>query len=186
MAQRHWVLAVWLAFVIQSLLEYPFAHTYFLLPAALLAGAVSGVPATAAAGPATPARFRASRWAIALAVVAIGLLLALARDYIWLEDDFRANRFERANFGNRPSHESLGQPLVLDQLAAMTATARLEIRAGMPAEQIENLRTVTRRFHFLPLRLDYARALALNGRLGRGRARDPDPARPVLPDTGSS
>ena len=45
MAQRHWVLAVWLAFVIQSLLEYPFAHTYFLLPAALLAGAVSGVPA---------------------------------------------------------------------------------------------------------------------------------------------
>ena len=57
------------------------------------------------------------------------------------------------------------QPLVLDQLAAMTATARLEIRAGMPAEQIENLRIVTRRFHFLPLRLDYARALALNGRL---------------------
>ena len=163
MAQRHWVLAIWLAFVIQSLLEYPFAHTYFLLPAALLAGAVSGAPA--AAGSATPRRFRASGWAIALAVIAIGLLVALARDYIGLEEDFRANRFERANLGTRASHESLDQPLVLDQLAAMTATAHLEIRAGMPAEQIENLRTVTRRFHFLPLRLDYARALALNGRL---------------------
>jgi O-antigen ligase len=163
MAQRHWVLAVWVAFVIQSLLEYPFAHAYFLLPAALLAGAVSGAPA--AAGSAVPLRLRASGWAIALAVVAIGLLVALARDYIWLEEDFRANRFERANFSNRPSHESLDQPLVLDQLAAMTASAHLEIRAGMPAEEIANLRTLTRRFHFLPLRLDYARALALNGRL---------------------
>ena len=47
----------------------------------------------------------------------------------------------------------------------MTATAQLEIRAGMPAAQIENLRTVARRFHYLPPRLDYARALALNGRL---------------------
>jgi O-antigen ligase len=163
LAQRHWALAVWLAFAIQSLLEYPFAHTYFLLPAALLAGAVSGAPT--AAGSATLPRTRASGWAIALAVVATGLLLALARDYIWLEGDFRANRFERANFTNRPDHESLGQPLVLDQLAAVTASAHLEIRAGMPAEEIEHLRTLTRRFHFLPLRLDYARALALNGRL---------------------
>jgi hypothetical protein len=47
----------------------------------------------------------------------------------------------------------------------MTASAHLEIRAGMPAEEIANLRTLTRRFHFLPLRLDYARALDLNGRL---------------------
>jgi O-antigen ligase len=140
--------------VIQSLLEYPFAHTYFLLPAALLAGAIGGVPVGPAS--ANPPRFGASRWAVMLAVVTIGLVLALARDYIWLEEDFRTNRFERANFGSLPSHESLSQPLVLDQLAAMTA---------MPAEQIENLRTVTRRFHFLPLRLDYARALALNGRL---------------------
>ncbi len=163
-AQRHWVFAVWLAFLIQSLLEYPFAHSYFLLPAALLAGTISTVP-TAASEVVVPRRFRASPWAIGLAAVAIGLLLALARDYVWLEDDFRANRFERANFANRPNHESLDQPLVLDQLAAMTSTAHLEIRAGMPAAQIENLRVVTRRFHFLPLRMDYARALALNGRL---------------------
>ncbi len=163
-ARRHWVLAVWLAFVVQSLLEYPFAHSYFLLPATLLAGAVSGVPG-AAAGTIPVPRFRASRWAVALAIVAIGLLIALARDYIWLEDDFRANRFERANFSNRPSHESLGKAVFLDHLAAMSANMTLEIRAGMPAEQIENLRTVARRFHYLPPRLDYARVLALNGRL---------------------
>jgi hypothetical protein len=35
----------------------------------------------------------------------------------------------------------------------------------MPAEQIATLHDVARRFHFLPPRLDYARALALNGRL---------------------
>jgi len=164
MAQRHCVLAVWIAFVIQSLLEYPFAHTYFLLPAALLAGAVCGAPG-AVAGMLPPPRFRASRWALALGVVAIGLLLAFARDYIWLEEDFRANRFERANFSNRPSHESLDKAVLLDHLAAMSAGMNLEIRAGMPAEQIESMHSVARRFHFLPPRLDYARALALNGRM---------------------
>ena len=164
-ARRHWVAAIWLALLVQSLLEFPFAHSYFLLPAALLAGAITGVPLTVRATTAPSPGYRASLTAMALAAITIGLLAAVARDYFWLEGDFRANRFERANFSHRPEHESLTHPIVLDQLAALNATAHFNIRAGMPAEQIASLHTVARRFHILPIRMDYARALALNGRL---------------------
>ena len=164
MARRHWVFAIWLALFVQSLLEFPFAHAYFVLPAALLAGAVTALPRVADAGDPSP-RYRASATAAAFGVIAIGLLLATTRDYFWLEGDFRANRFERANFANRPEHEHLSHPYVLDQLAALNATAHIKVRAGMPAEQIASLRVVARRFHILPIRMDYARSLALNGRV---------------------
>jgi hypothetical protein len=35
----------------------------------------------------------------------------------------------------------------------------------MPSEQLEQLHSVARRFHLLSSRVDYAKALALNGRL---------------------
>ena len=36
--------ALWLALLVQSMFEYPYAYAYFLLPAALLAGAVTRLP----------------------------------------------------------------------------------------------------------------------------------------------
>lgn len=161
-AQRHLAFAAWLAFMVQSLLEYPFAYAYFLLPAALLAGAVGplpeGVDERGSPG------VRAARWVMGFAAVVFALLATLAWEYLQLEDDFRANRFERYRFTNRPEHTPLEHPLVLDQLAALNASAHFEIRRGMPPEQIEQLHTLARRFHLLPTRIDYAKALALNGR----------------------
>ena len=161
--QRHLVFAVWLALVVQSLLEYPFAYAYFLLPAALLAGAISplpeGVDERGSPG------VRAARWVIALAALAFALLATLAWEYLQLEDDFRAARFERYGYQNRPDHADLTNPIVLDQLAALNASAHFELRRGMPAEQIEQLHVLARRFHLLPTRVDYAKALWLNGRM---------------------
>lgn len=161
-AQRHLVFAAWLALVVQSLLEYPFAYAYFLLPAALLAGVISslpdGVDERGSSG------IRAARWVITLAAGSFALLATLAWEYLQLEDDFRAARFERYGFESRPAQRVLENPLVLDQLAALNASAHVELRAGMPSEQIERLHVLARRFHLLPTRMDYAKALALNGR----------------------
>jgi hypothetical protein len=159
--QRHAVFAVWLALAVQSLLEFPYAYAYFLLPAALLAGAVETAPPLADRS--GPARFVSSRGVMALAALAVALLGLLAWEYLQLEDDFRANRFERYQFTNRPGHTPLERPLVLDQLAALNTSSHFEIRRGMPPEQIEQLHVLARRFHLLPTRMDYAKALALNG-----------------------
>jgi|CXWL01.1.fsa_nt_gi hypothetical protein len=166
MAQRHWVFAIWMALAIQSMLEFPYAHAYFLLPAALLAGAVMGAPRS------TPVAqsFRASRPAVALAAGAAALLVALSWEYFQIEEDFRVNRFERSHFANLEHHVPLTRPWVLDQLAALNASAHYEIKPGMPAAQINALHTLARRFHILSSRLDYAKALALNGRLNEAEA----------------
>ena len=161
--QRHLVFAAWLALVVQSLLEFPFAYAYFLLPAALLAGAISplpeGVDERGSPG------VRAARWVIVLAAGAFALLATLAWEYLQLEDDFRAARFERYGFVDRPDHTALTNPIVLDQLAALNASSRFALRPGMPPEQVEQLHVLARRFHLLPTRMDYAKALWLNGRM---------------------
>ena len=162
-AQRRTVFAVWLALTVQSLLEFPYAHAYFLLPAALLAGAVGSPPPPSGLRPGQS--FAASRWVMALAALAAALLVTLAWEYLQMEDDVRANRFERYNFTHRPEHVPFTRPLMLDQLAALNASAHIVLRPGMPPEEIEALHVVARRFHLLPTRLDYAKALALNGRL---------------------
>ena len=100
-----------------------------------------------------------------LGILGIALLMVTASEYLRMEGDFRANRFERANFLNRPVHDSLTHPWVLDQLAALNETAHFQIRTGMPHEEIALLGLVARRFHLLPTRIDYAKALALNGRM---------------------
>ena len=165
--QRVLVLAVWLALLVQSMLEFPFAHTYFLLPAALLAGAVTLPPGAAVPG---STRFRASAPALVLMLATVALLGLTAAEYFRLETDFRFNRFQRVNGQRGAGAAALEQPWVLDQLAALNATAHYVIGPHMPAEQLQNLGRVAHRFHILPIRLDYAKALALNGQLGAAEA----------------
>lgn len=169
MRQRHWVFAIWLALVLQSLLEFPYAHSYFLLPAALLAGVVTSLPERHQP-PTTDAVYSASRSATLLAAFATVLLGVLAWEYFRIEEDFRHNRFARANFANLPRHEQLTSALVLDQLSALNSSASFKIAPGMPATELEQLHRLARRFHIPSVRLDYAKALALNGRLADAQA----------------
>jgi hypothetical protein len=168
MAQRHWVFAIWLALVLQSMLEFPYAHAYFLLPAALLAGVVTPSPQGFPSSLDRPAA-AASRWVMLLAAASTLLLGVLTWEYFRLEDDFRFNRFARANFAHLPAHEALTHPLVLDQLATLNASASIRIAPGMSPADLELLHRLARRFHILSTRLDYAKALALNGRMADAR-----------------
>jgi hypothetical protein len=90
-----------------------------------------------------------------------------AVEYFAIEDDFRFNRFARANFTNRPTHDYSEHAWVLDQLTALNRSARFTLKPDMPAQEIEELRVLSRRFHILSVRFDYAKALALNGRMAQ-------------------
>ncbi|MDO9072102.1 MAG: Wzy polymerase domain-containing protein [Rubrivivax sp.] len=164
MVQRHIVFALWLALVVQSMLEFPFAHSYFLLPLALMAGAVTPAPRLqqeqSASGPTG-----ASRGILVLAVATAATLGLLGWEYFQQETEFRLRRFERANLGSTVDRAAFSEPLILDQLAALNASSRIVVSAGMPVDQLDAMRTLARRFHILSTRMDYAKALALNGRL---------------------
>ena len=164
MAQRHIVFALWLALVLQSLLEFPYAHAYFLLPLALMAGAVThGAKLSRQASASMP--LAASRGMVVLAFATTAALGLLGWEYFQLETEFRHHRFERANVGIRVERVALEPALILDQLSALNASAKVVVRAGMPADQLDTMRTLARRFHILSTRLEYAKALALNGRV---------------------
>lgn len=162
-AQRHWTFAIWLALVIQSLLEFPYAHSYFLLPAALLAGAIT-LPGNAATPLPSGKPVSASRWMVALAAGASLLFGLLCWEYFGLEEDFRFNRFARANFTQLGSNAPQGRPLILDQLGALNASASIVAKPDMPESEIKLLQSLARRFHMISVRLEYAKALSLNGR----------------------
>lgn len=164
LSQRHTVFALWAVLVVQSLLEFPFAHSYFLIPAALLAGAVAGLPPSLAS--ATPGTsFGFGRGAALLACVSAALLAVTTWEYLRLEDEFRYYRFKRANFIGLEVREPLGRPMVLDQLAALNASALMIPAPGMSTDELDKMHRLARRFHIPSVRLDYAKALALNGRL---------------------
>ena len=169
MAQRHGVFAIWLALLVQSMLEFPFAHAYFLLPAALLSGAVM-TPVPSAGHSVAPGPLRPSRFMAAVAIATAALFAVTSWEYFQIEDDFRFSRFERANFSAMPDHTHFEKPWVLDQLAALNASARIRIAPGLSPEEMQSLKALARRFHMLSTRLDYAKALALNGKAEEAEA----------------
>lgn len=156
---RHGVFALWLALLFHSMLEFPYAHAFFLLPAALLAGAITANDKLPRAH-----RAAASLPALALATVTAVLLAATTVDYFQFETEFRAIRFDKGNFVDVVEREPPDRPWVLDQLAALNASSHFVIRSGMPVDEIEKLGQLARRFHLLPTKFAYAKALALNGR----------------------
>jgi Virulence factor membrane-bound polymerase, C-terminal/O-Antigen ligase len=168
-AQRHWVFAIWLALGVHSLLEFPFTHTFFLLPAAVLAGAIT-LPSGGSLRSDPRLASCASRPALAVAVLAMALLVMTAWDYLQFEAEFRANRFDKGRVGRPAEHDPHLGPVVLDHLAALNAGAHIEARPGMPPNEIALLGRVARRFHLLPSRYEYAKALALNGRMADAQA----------------
>lgn len=81
-----------MAFAVHSLLEYPFQYAYFLLPAAMAAGAVS------TALPAGGTVWRTGRLPAALLVLAVaGVGALLLRDAFRLESAWRSIRLQAAN-----------------------------------------------------------------------------------------
>jgi O-antigen ligase len=170
MAQRHWVFAIWLAMVVQSLLEFPYAHVFFLLPAALLAGTITAAEGARGVQPHALRSVYPSRPALALGTLVIGLLALTTWDYLQFESEFRANRFDIGHFASPAVHEIRSGPVMLDQLEALNASAHYQIVAGMPAHELERLGRIARRFHLLPSRMDFAKALALNGQMADAQA----------------
>ena len=168
MRDRALACAVWLALLVQSMLEFPYAHAFFLLPAALLAGAV--------AGPGRPIRLRAPLRHLevaifpALALVVASLFVLLCRDYVRAEADFRQNRFARASFIGASQQTAQSDLLILDQLATLNASAAVTPGAAVDRAQLEDLRRLARRFNIISVRLAYAQALHASGdRAGANR-----------------
>ncbi|MBX3659987.1 MAG: O-antigen ligase C-terminal domain-containing protein [Ramlibacter sp.] len=150
-------LAVALPLGVHSMLEFPYAYGYFLVPVMLLMGVLqaSAVPAKG-----FKLDFR----------LAVGLLLTLTVlaalsvvEYLEAEEDFRVVRFEALSIGTTPASHHQPHPFLLSQLDALLSGSRIELRAGMAPDDIEKLRNLALRYPWSATQYRYVLALGLNG-----------------------
>jgi hypothetical protein len=151
-------MAALLPFAVHSLLEYPFAYTYFLVSAGVLAGMVEA----RLLQPSMPGRLP-RRLALAGSLALGGLGLGITYEYIQAEEEFRVVRFSNMRVGTIPEGHSSPNIHVLTQLGAMLRAGWIEAKPGMDSEDIRLLRHVARRFPYGALGYRYALAMALNG-----------------------
>lgn len=145
-------------FVMHSLLEYPFAYAYFLVPTMLAVGLLE-------LGTKSIITINISRKMVFIFIILFGMLAArMGFEYVEVEEDFRIARFENLNVGQKPADYVRPHIILLTQLDAMVAATRTTPRPAMPPEEIELLRVASSRFPWISLQSSYALSLALNGK----------------------
>jgi O-antigen ligase len=145
-------------FSMHSLLEYPFAYAYFLIPAMLAIGMLEQHYAPFV-GRAIPRKAF-----VGSLVVFCVLLTWMAIEYSEIEEDFRVARLEILRVGNTPDDYERPNALMLTQLGAMLEAVRIKSTPEMSVEQLALKRAVALRFPWAALQSSYALALALNDR----------------------
>lgn len=150
-------LAVALPFGVHSMLEYPFAYAYLLLPVMFLLGVLEARLASACVVR-IPWGTAATAWVLVSTAMAWSVV-----EYIAVEEDFRIARFEAMRMGQTPSDYERPKIIWLTQLDALLEGARIVPKPGMNPNQIELAHKVAMRFPWPATQNRYALSLALNG-----------------------
>jgi O-antigen ligase len=152
-----YAMACLLPIAVHSLVEYPFAYSYFLLTAGLMVGVVE-------ASQRAVETFKINlRWgALALTIWSMAGLY-MAYEYLLIEEDFRIVRFKNLRIGQTPAEYKVPDIWVLSHMGAMLKAARQQALPGMAKNDLENLRKASLRFPYGSLSLRYTIALGLNG-----------------------
>lgn len=152
-----YAMACLLPIAVHSMVEYPFAYSYFLLTAGLMVGIVE-------------ASHRGIH-TIRLNLRWVGCALAawfvlgsyMVYEYLLIEEDFRIVRFENLRIGQTPAEYKVPDVWMFSHMASMLKAGRQQALPGMKPDDLENLRKASLRFPYGALGLRYALALGLNG-----------------------
>ncbi len=150
-------LALALPLAVHSLLEFPHAYAYFLIPVLLAIGMAEG----------SAVQRGTMRIRLAQAAIGAGALFLLMAwsvvEYVAIEEDFRVARFEALLIGKTPDDYKVPDTILLTQLDAMLKATRYKPAPGMAAKEVELLRQAAMRFPWPAIQNRYALSLALNG-----------------------
>ena len=152
-------LAVALPLAVHSMLEFPFAYAYFLVPVMFLLGGLEGALA--------PNGFvRIGWWPVAMGLFLVTVTMGWSVvEYIAIEEDFRVARFEAMHIGRTPNSYKRPKIILLTQLGALLEGSRTVPAPGMSSERIDLARKLALHFPTPALQNRYALSLALNGNL---------------------
>lgn len=149
--------ALILPFGVHSMMEFPFAYSYLLVPALFAIGILEGT--------------LASNWFLkvswlpttAIFVSFTGLMGLSVKEYLNAAEDFRVARFEVLGVGVTPDTYVRPQIHLLTQLSALSSSTRIRPGPGLSASQVDLMRKVAIHFPSIATQKRYAYCLALNG-----------------------
>lgn len=154
---------VFSAFSIHSMLEYPFQYAYFLFPAMLCLGVMH-------AGMAKSSRRSFSRWAVVPLIIAYALVGgAIIVNAFRMEDSWRAVRLRVSGIWISEVQARMPDIPMLSHMRQIFIAEKYELRAPMPTQDVEWLKTVV---NVLPSSFNMMKlsaALAIQGRLHESR-----------------
>jgi O-antigen ligase len=155
-----WCLLLMLfALFTHALLEFPLHFTYFLLPAGLLMGCVEEQTLS------TKHWIESSRLALALPTAALAVLAtAIGWQYLIAEGILRDLAVSENNIGPPPNSFPRADWYFADGWAAFHNAIATPVTAAMPANDLEKLRQLARRYPYPNILERYAQAAVLNGR----------------------
>lgn len=105
-----------LVFLVHSLLEYPFAYSYMLLPVMISVGILERDCQKV---------FRINGWQLYFSIILSVLVIAvIVRDYINVENDYRVIIFENLNFRNNYNEVKVEDSILLNQLKPLLISLR--------------------------------------------------------------
>ncbi len=157
------LLAATVPLLIHSMVEFPFAYAFFLLPVAAIFGFLH-----ASQEPhrfrITPTTSRLAKGAQITGLLGFAVLCGLiATEYLAAEEDFRVLRFELRRVGSTPVDYQKPRLPLLTQLDDLLTMGRMQPTRGMSSAEIEHLRKANLSRHWAALNMKYVIALGING-----------------------
>jgi O-antigen ligase len=150
-------LSVFFPFAVHSMLEFPFAYAYFLMPVMLALGVMEALIDVK-----THISIRC-RYAL-IPVILLSIITAWTTlEYVAIEEDFRIARFEVLNISKTPKEYTRPRIILLTQLGALLEVYRIVPTSGMHAEEIELVQRTALRYSWAAILDRCALSLALNG-----------------------
>lgn len=147
-----------LPIAVHSMLEFPFAYMYFAVVIAFFLGALE-----ATLGYTRPLGFK-GRWvAKAFALATVACAAWMGKEYMRIEEDFRALRMER-EFLTQPEnrHTYAPAPVLLSQFGNLISALRVDLQAPVDAATLETVRSAATRFPWLLTAQHYYLVLLAN------------------------
>lgn len=140
-----------------AMLELPLHYAYFLLPTGLVVGIVNSRLGE-------PVVLEIRRWQLASVLLMAAVLLAvITRDYLLIEGNFYALRFERARIATKPK-EQMSPVLLLNHMNEFIRMARTPPREGMSADELAWMHRVEQAYPSPSNMFALTLALGLNGK----------------------
>lgn len=150
-------MAAMLPMLVHSMVEYPFAYSYFLLTAGLMAGIVE------ATHPRTLSVSLSRHWLTVGLTAWFCIGSVMTYEYFQLETEYRMGRLVNEDLEPASSDHQPPSIHLLTQLDALVTAIRVQPTPNMPAAEIEKMRHVLSRFANRELHISYILALGLNG-----------------------